>query len=58
MDTWMLLRACMPYLTTTVMGDMDKSNELVDKCLEFADANQWCSFGYLAARVDKAARAK
>ena len=41
-----------------VMGDMDKSNELVDKCLEFADANQWCSFGYLAARVDKAARAK
>ena len=41
-----------------VMGDMDKSNELVDKCLEFADANQWCSFGYLAARVDQAARAK
>lgn len=41
-----------------VMGDLAKSNEIVEKCLEFADDNQWCSFGYLAARVDKAARAK
>lgn len=32
--------------------------EIVEKCLGFADENQWCSFGYLAARVDQAARAQ
>lgn len=38
--------------------DLLKISKKEMRCLEFADANQWCSFGYLAARVDKAARAK
>lgn len=41
-----------------VMDDVPKADALVEKCLEFANENQWCSFGYLAARVDKAARHK
>ncbi len=40
-----------------VNGDIAKSNEIVDKCLDFADRDQWCAFGYLAAMVDKKNRA-
>ena len=32
---------------------MAKSNEVLDKCIAYAEKDQWCSFGYLAALVDK-----
>ena len=36
-----------------VHGDMAKSNEVLDKCIAYAEKDQWCSFGYLAALADK-----
>lgn len=36
-----------------VTGNAAKADEVMEECLTFADKDQWCAFGYLAAMADK-----
>ena len=39
-----------------IMGDVAKSNQMIEKILQAGDKQWWSAFGYLAAMVDKRTR--